>query len=101
MSITIPISPRRRDWFRILRDLMKAGVSMGDVGRKCGRHPKTVAEWANVSEPKESDARVVLAMYAKYCPVQYLEHQREFRILDPVIDPPIQDAEPNQGPPEG
>lgn len=80
MAAAVPVNTRKRDWFRILRDLMKAGISMGDVARKCERHPKTVAEWANGSEPKESDARVVLAMYAKYCPVQYMEHQKQFDI---------------------
>lgn len=80
MAGSVPVNTRKRDWFRILRDLMKAGISMGEVARKCGRHPKTVGEWANGSEPRESDARVVLALYAKHCPMEYLEHQRHFDI---------------------
>jgi len=80
MAASVPVTTRKRDWFRILRDLMRVGVSMGDVARKCGKHPATVAKWAEGSEPKESDARVILALYAKHCPVQYLEHQRQFDI---------------------
>lgn len=71
---------RRRDWFRILRDLMEAGVSMGTVGRKCNRNPHTVVNWANGSDPKEADARIVLALYAKHCPEKYREHQKDFEI---------------------
>jgi len=71
---------RRRDWFRILRDLMGAGISMAKVARAVGKDPKAVFNWSNGGEPKESDARVVLALYAKFCPEQYLEHQAEFNI---------------------
>lgn len=71
---------RRRDWFRIIRDLMGAGVSMGLIGRKTGRDKTTVQNWADGSEPKESDARMVLALYAKHCPVEYTEHQKHFEI---------------------
>ncbi len=80
MTLTVSVTSRKRDWFRILRDLMAAGVSMGEVGRKCGRNLTTVKGWADGSEPKESDARVVLALYAKYCPEKYVEHQKKFEI---------------------
>jgi sulfite reductase beta subunit-like hemoprotein len=84
------VATRRRDWFTILRHLAKAGVSMSQVARKCNRNNTTVAAWANGSEPKESDARIVLALYAKWCPRQYLEHQKEFEIsveIDAVTEP--------------
>ena len=71
---------RKRDWFVILRELMKAGVSMSKVARKCNRDPTTVYKWADGGEPKESDARVVLALYARYCPDKYREHQKAFDI---------------------
>jgi len=71
---------RKRDWFVILRDLMKAGVSMSKVARKCNRDATTVYKWADGGEPKESDARVVLALYAKHCPGKYREHQKAFDI---------------------
>ena len=71
---------RKRDWFVILRELMKAGVSMSKVARKCNRDPTTVYKWADGGEPKESDARIVLALYASACPEKYIEHQREFEI---------------------
>jgi hypothetical protein len=78
--------PRRRDWFRILRDLAKAGVSMGEVARRCGRDRSTVQAWAEGSEPKDSDARVVLALYAKHCAAEYVEHQKQFEIRVLVDD---------------
>lgn len=80
MSASVPVTTRRRDWFRILRDLMAAGISMSAVARKCGRDVSTVKGWADGGDPKETDARIVLAMYAKHCPVQFCEHQRQFDI---------------------
>ena len=77
---SLPVSTKRRDWFRILRDLMQVGVSMTQVARKCNRDVSAVRGWANGSEPKESDARVVLALYAKHLPLKYLEHQKAFEI---------------------
>lgn len=74
---------RRRDWFRILRDLTAAGISMADVGRKCNREARTVARWSEGSDPKDADAQVVLALYAKHCPEKYLAHAREFAIRQP------------------
>lgn len=76
----------RRDWFRILRDLMRAGVSMNHVARKCGRDVNTVKAWADGGEPKDSDARVVLALYAKHCPAQYNEHSKQFDIRGAVAE---------------
>lgn len=77
---TVPVSRRKREWFVILRDLMKAGVSMSKVARKCNRDPTTVYKWSDGAEPRESDARIVLALYASVCPEKYVEHQREFEI---------------------
>lgn len=77
---SVPVSTRRRDWFRILRDLMAVGVSMTAVARKCNRDVSAVRGWANGSEPKESDARVVLALYAKHAPLKYLDHQKDYDI---------------------
>lgn len=68
-----------RDWFRILRDLMAAGISMHKVARACGRKaPGTVQHWAEGGEPKDSDARVVLALYRQHCPEKYEAHMREY-----------------------
>ena len=78
--MSVPTSTRRRDWFMILRDLAKAGVSYAYVARKCGRNPCTVGEWADGGDPKERDARIILALYAKHCPVEYTEHQKAFAI---------------------
>ncbi len=76
----------RRDWFRIIRDLNAARISTHEIGRACGRDHQTVRLWAEGSEPKESDARIVLALYAHYCPLKYLDHQREFEIKVGPID---------------
>lgn len=86
--MTIPMGNRktRRDWFRILRDLMAAGISMSAVARKTEHDVCTVRNWADGGEPKESDARIVLALYARHCPVQYRAHQRNFEIWVTVED---------------
>lgn len=87
--MTLPVITRRRDWFTILRDLVKAGVGYAHVARKCNRDAGTVAGWANGGDPKESDARIVLALYAKHCPAKYLEHHKQFDIrveIDNVTD---------------
>lgn len=68
---------KRRDWFHILRDLRKAGVSYREVARKVQRcSVATVVHWAEGGEPKDSDAQVVLALYAKHCPVEYSAHMQ-------------------------
>ncbi len=74
------IRKQKRDWFRILRDLMAAEMSMSQVARQCGRDVKTVQSWANGTEPKDSDARMVLQLYARFCPAKYLEQEKQFRI---------------------
>ncbi len=74
------VATHRRDWFRILRDLAAVRVSYATVARKCNRDVSTVKGWADGGDPKESDARIVLALYARHCPLKYVEHQREFEI---------------------
>lgn len=75
----------RRDWGRILRELAQTGVSMKEVARKIGRDPSTVQGWAAGSEPRECDGRMVLALHARHCPAQYLEHQRQYEIPAPGL----------------
>lgn len=82
---TIPVNTRRRDWFRIIRDLAKKNIRAAEIGRKCNRDRGTVIGWANGGEPKDTDARIVLALYAKYCPEQYAAHQKEFEIRVEVM----------------
>lgn len=76
---------QKRDWFRILRDLMAADTPMSRVARLCGRDVKTVQSWANGTEPKDSDARMVLQLYARFCPAKYLEQEKQFMITVGVI----------------
>ena len=77
---TAPVSKRRRDWFHVIRTLMRFGVSMGDIARHCGRDVGAVKHWQDGGEPKESDARIVLALLAKYAPDEYRAHQAQFDI---------------------
>lgn len=69
-----------RDWWRILRDLRYAGISIRAVARKVNRDHTTVLSWSSGAEPKESDARMVLALYAKHCPEQYARDQVHYSI---------------------
>lgn len=72
-------SQRPRDWFRIIRDLMKAGISMHKIAKTCGRKATgTVQHWCEGGEPKDTDARVVLALYKRHCPEAYEKHMLEF-----------------------
>lgn len=68
------MSSKRRDWFHILRNLKAGGISYREVARKTGRSVYAVVNWAEGGEPKDSDAQVVLALYAKHCPVEYEAH---------------------------
>ena len=77
---TAPVNKARRDWFWVLRTLMKHGVSLGEVGRATGRATSAVAHWQNGGEPKESDGRIVLALLAKVSPAEYRAHQAAFDI---------------------
>lgn len=76
----VPVTSRRRDWERILLDLRAAGCSLSAVARKVNRDVTTVRMWMAGGEPKESDARIVLGLYAKHCPVKYQRHQAQFDI---------------------
>lgn len=69
---------RRRDWFHIIRvDLLRAGVHQADIARACGRDPKTVEHWTMEGEPKDTDARIILALYKKHCPDSYIAHMKQ------------------------
>lgn len=78
--MSVPVKSSRRDWFQILRDLSAAGVPMAAVARKCNHHTTTVSAWAEGGDPKEADARIVLALYAKHCPLKYVDHQAQYEI---------------------
>jgi hypothetical protein len=89
MAIFAPIRSGRRDWFRILRDLAAVGVSAAKIARKCNRSPSSVQGWADGGDPKDTDARIVLALYARHCPLKYLEHQAQYEIrtaIDQTVD---------------
>lgn len=77
---TVPVNKRKRDWFHVIRTLMKYHISMADIAKACGRDTGAVKHWQDGGEPKESDARIVLALMAKYAPEEYRKHQAEFEI---------------------
>lgn len=59
---------------------MRYGISMREVARTCGRDIGAVKHWQSGGEPKESDARIILALLAKVAPEEYRRHQKEFEI---------------------
>jgi hypothetical protein len=72
-------STKQRPWFRIIRDLMAVGVSMAKIAKACGKcGASAVQHWADGGDPKDRDARVVLALYRKHCPEKYKAHMMEF-----------------------
>lgn len=78
--MTVPVTKRKRDWFRVIRTLNGLGVSAAQIARECGRDTGAVKHWSAGGEPKESDARIVLALLAKHDPEAYRAHQAEFDI---------------------
>jgi hypothetical protein len=92
------IKRKRRDWFFILRDLMAAGVSMAKVAKMCGKTggASTVQHWADGGDPKDSDARVVLALYRRHCPEKYEAHMKEFEADTLVYQPPLTWVKPDR-----
>ena len=80
MNAALVSKQKRRDWFTIIRvHLVYAGVSQLKVASACHRDPKTVENWIYGGEPKDTDARIVLALYKQHCPEQYEQHMREFQ----------------------
>lgn len=74
------VRKKKREWFYILRHLMAAGVSMAKIARLCGKTggAGTVQHWAEGGDPKDADARVVLALYRQHCPEEYEAHMKEY-----------------------
>ena len=77
---TVPVAKRKRDWFEVIRTLMRHKISMADIARATGRNLGAVKHWQSGGEPKESDARIVLAMLAKASPEDYMRLQRPYEI---------------------
>lgn len=57
---------KRRDWEAIINALGVAGCSQHDIAKHLGVHRSTVVGWHRGGEPKESDARRVLALYRRH-----------------------------------
>ena len=56
---------RRRDWFAIITELGVAGVPLSTIAKAVGCSKSAVIAWKMGGEPKESDARKVLALYRR------------------------------------
>lgn len=78
----LAVAPRR-DWGAILGDLAAAGVPLAMVAGACCRDLGTLKAWARGGEPKESDGRIVLALYAKHCPALYLAGEQAHAVQLP------------------
>lgn len=77
---TVPVVRRKRDWFVVIRTLAKHGISMAEIARHTGRNLGAVKHWQNGGEPKESDARIMLALLAKMSPEDYRRLQAPYDI---------------------
>lgn len=85
-TFTVPHrARRRRDWERILLDLRTSGCSFSEVARICRRDVGTVRLWMAGGDPKDTDARIVLALYQRYCPEKFEAHQRDFGIVELTV----------------
>ena len=92
---TAPVAKRKREWFVVIRTLMRYGVSMGQISAATGRNKSAVKHWQNGGEPKESDARIVLALLAKAAPEEYRRLQAPFEIR--VDDGPLGQVAESKG----
>jgi DNA-binding transcriptional regulator YiaG len=57
---------RRRDWDSIVQELQKKGLTRREIGRIIGIAHTSVLNWQQGGEPKESDARRLLALYRRH-----------------------------------
>lgn len=77
---TAPVAKRKREWFFVIRALANHGIRMPEIARATGRTIGAVKHWSDGGEPKESDARIVLALLAKVAPEEYHRLQAPFDI---------------------
>lgn len=62
-----PANPPRPDWFRIIVDLERAGVSHESIGRYCGRTKRWAAalKYEIHRDPRYPDGVSLLELWAK------------------------------------
>lgn len=63
MSFVLADLLPRTDWFRVLADLQRAGISQSDVSRMLGVWQSTVARWAEGNEPRHCHGEFVLELW--------------------------------------
>jgi len=63
-----PILCLKRDWFRLLADLLRAKVNNAEVARRLGLSHNTVRNWKYGIEPLHSKGEALLHLHAEHCP---------------------------------
>lgn len=54
----------RVDWFRVITNLSRAGMSSKQIGKEVGKNGRTVNYWKNgICEPRYSEGAQLLAVY--------------------------------------
>lgn len=61
------------DWFRLIADLDRVGVSNKAVAEKVGVAPSSLAAWKRGSEPLHSHGESLKALHAQHCEIQKTE----------------------------
>jgi len=59
----------REDWFRLLTDLQRAGVSHAKVAAELGCSISTVIRWKSGTEPLHAAGQALKALHAEHCVV--------------------------------
>lgn len=60
-------APIREDWFRLLTELQRAGMSHSKVAATLGCSISTVIGWKCGSEPLHSTGEALRALHARHC----------------------------------
>jgi hypothetical protein len=53
----------RTDWFRVLADLLYAGVTLSEVSRQINVPKSTIRGWSSGSEPTHDDGYALLELW--------------------------------------
>lgn len=59
--------PKILPWDQIFKDLYDAGKTPSDISELIGVKWSTLARWRQGTEPKDSYARAILTIHARYC----------------------------------
>ena len=65
-ALELAAKVKPRDWEAIIAQL-EVHLDIRVIGRLVGKTPQAVRGWKEGCEPKDSDARRLMALHAKYC----------------------------------